>query len=63
MPDELLLNEPAYAVWQTIYNAGHTGMEISEIVEQTGSHQSQVAATVAEAAAQSFFNIEEREHE
>jgi phenylalanyl-tRNA synthetase alpha chain len=61
MADEILLNEAAYAVWQTVKD--HGPIEIGEIVRNTGLDQSQVAATVTEAAGKGYFSIGEIERE
>lgn len=61
MPDEILLNEAAYAVWQTVKERGP--IELGEVVKLTGVDQSQVAAAATEAAQHGFFQIEERERE
>ncbi len=61
MPDEILLNEAAYAVWQTVKE--HGPIELSEVVKLTGIDQAQVSAAATEAAQQGFIEIEEREHE
>ncbi len=61
MPDEILLNEAAYAVWQTVKEQGP--IELSEVVEQTGINQAQVSAAATEAARQGYFKIDERERE
>jgi phenylalanyl-tRNA synthetase alpha chain len=58
MPEEILLNEAAYAVWQAVRERGP--IELGEVVKHTGVDQSQVAATATEAAQQGFFEIEER---
>ena len=55
MPDEILLNEAAYAVWQTVKDRGH-GIELGEVVKQTGIDQAQVSAAATEAAAARFFS-------
>ena len=58
MADELLLNEAAYAVWQTVRD--HSPIDLGRIVELTRIDQSQVTATAFEAAAGGFFRITER---
>jgi phenylalanyl-tRNA synthetase alpha chain len=63
MPDEILLNEAAYAVWQTVHNSGADGIEINEIASGTGVHQSQVSATINEAASAGFFRVVKRDRE
>jgi phenylalanyl-tRNA synthetase alpha chain len=61
MPDEILLNEAAYAVWQTVKEKGP--IELGKVVEHTGIDQSQVAATATEATKDGFIDIDEREIE
>jgi phenylalanyl-tRNA synthetase alpha chain len=61
MSDELLLNEAAYAVWQTVKD--HGPIEIGEVVKQTGVDQAQVSAAATEAAERGYFQIDERERE
>jgi hypothetical protein len=61
MPDEILLNEAAYAVWQTVKERGP--IELGEVVKLTGIDQAQVSAAATEAAKNGFFSIEERERE
>jgi phenylalanyl-tRNA synthetase alpha chain len=61
MADEILLNEAAYAVWQTVKERGP--IELGDIVKQTGIDQAQVSATATEAAKQGLFEIRERERE
>jgi phenylalanyl-tRNA synthetase alpha chain len=61
MPEEILLNEAAYAVWQTVKERGP--IELGDVVDQTGVDQAQVSAAVTEAAAQGFFQVKERERE
>jgi phenylalanyl-tRNA synthetase alpha chain len=61
MPDEVLLNEAAYAVWQTVKEKGP--IELGKVVEHTGIDQSQVAATAIEATKDGFIHIDEREIE
>src|SRR4051794_38712438 len=63
MPDEILLNEAAYAVWQRVYDAGAAGIELGEIVRETGVDQAQVSAAAKEAADKGFFKIDESERE
>ncbi|MEX0612953.1 MAG: phenylalanine--tRNA ligase subunit alpha, partial [Pirellulales bacterium] len=60
MPDEILLNEAAYAVWQTVKE--HGPIELGAVVEKTHVDQAQVLAAATEAAQQQFFEIEEREY-
>jgi phenylalanyl-tRNA synthetase alpha chain len=61
MADEILLNEAAYAVWQTVKERGP--IELGEVVKLTGVDQAQVSAAATEAAKEKFFEIKERERE
>ncbi len=61
MPDEILLNEAAYAVWQTVKERGP--IELGEVAKLTGVDQAQVSAAAMEAAEHSYFQIEECERE
>jgi phenylalanyl-tRNA synthetase alpha chain len=61
MADEILLNEAAYAVWQTVKERGP--IELGEAAKITGLDQAQVSAAATEAAQQGFFTIEECERE
>src|SRR4051794_3324373 len=61
MPDEILLNEAAYAVWQTVKDRGP--IELGDVVKVTGIDQAQVSAAATEAAKSGYFSIEERERE
>jgi len=61
MSDEILLNEAAYAVWQTVKERGP--IELGEVVKLTGIDQAQVSAAATEAAERGFFEIVERERE
>jgi phenylalanyl-tRNA synthetase alpha chain len=61
MPDEILLNENAYAVWQAVKECGP--IELSEVVKQTGVDQAQVSATAIEAASDGYFHLVEHERE
>ncbi|HEX3600643.1 MAG TPA: hypothetical protein VHU84_10910, partial [Lacipirellulaceae bacterium] len=61
MPDELLLNEAAYAVWQTVKDRGP--IELGEVAKLTGIDQAQVSAAATEASQRGFFQIEQRERE
>src|SRR5262245_1750689 len=63
MPDEILLNEAAYAVWQTVQSAGPSGIELGEVVKKAGVDQAQVSAAATEAAKSGFFNVREHERE
>jgi phenylalanyl-tRNA synthetase alpha chain len=58
MPDEILLNEAAYAIWQTVKDQGP--IELGEVAKITGIDQAQVSATATEAVSNGFFEIEER---
>lgn len=57
MSDEILLNEAAYAVWQTVRERGP--IELGEVVKITGVDQAQVSAAAMEAAQQGCFEITE----
>ncbi len=61
MADEILLNEAAYAVWQTVKERGP--IELGEVVKLTGIDQAQVSAAATEAAKNGFFEIKERERD
>lgn len=61
MADEILLNEAAYAVWQTVKERGQ--IELGEVAKLTGIDQAQVSAAAMEAQRSGFFNITEREYE
>jgi len=61
MPDELLLNEAAYAVWQTVKDRGP--IELGDVAKQAGIDQAQVSAAATEAANQDYFKVEERERD
>jgi phenylalanyl-tRNA synthetase alpha chain len=61
MPDEILLNEAAYAVWQTVKERGP--IELGEVVRLTGIDQAQVSAAATEAVQRGFFQIAEHERE
>ena len=58
MADEILLNEAAYAVWQTVKEKGP--IELGEVVKLTGIDQAQVSAAATEAAINEYFEIVER---
>jgi phenylalanyl-tRNA synthetase alpha chain len=62
MADEILLNEAAYAVWQTVKERGP--IELGEVAKITGLDQAQVAAVATEAERNDYFNVvaHEREH-
>jgi len=60
MPDEILLNEAAYAVWQCVKEQGP--IELGEVVKRTGIDQAQVSAAATEAAQGGFLQIAEQEH-
>jgi phenylalanyl-tRNA synthetase alpha chain len=61
MAEEILLNEAAYAVWQTVKDRGP--IELSEVVKLTGVDQAQVSATATEASHQGYFHVAEHERE
>jgi phenylalanyl-tRNA synthetase alpha chain len=61
MADEILLNEAAYAVWQTVKERGP--IELGEVADETKLDQAQVSAAVTEALQNGFFSVEERERE
>jgi phenylalanyl-tRNA synthetase alpha chain len=61
MADEILLNEAAYAVWQTVKEKGP--IELGEVVKLTGIDQAQVSAAATEAARDGYFALEEHERE
>jgi phenylalanyl-tRNA synthetase alpha chain len=61
MPDDILLNEAAYAVWQTVNERGP--IELGRIAEITRIDQAQVSAAATEAAQRGFIEIQERERE
>jgi phenylalanyl-tRNA synthetase alpha chain len=61
MPDEIVLNEAAYAVWQTVSERGP--IELGEIVKLSGIDQAQVSAAATDAAQRGFMEIVEREQE
>ena len=61
MPDEVLLNEAAYAVWQTVKDRGP--IDLHEVVELTGIDQAQVSAAATEAANAGYMGVDERDHE
>src|SRR4029079_1487140 len=61
MPDEILLNEAAYAVWQTVKERGP--IELGEVAKATGIDQAQVSAAATEAAQPGHFEIEHRDRE
>jgi phenylalanyl-tRNA synthetase alpha chain len=63
MSDEILLNEAAETVWRLVEKCGLAGVEIGELVRETGVNQSQVSAIVTDGAAQGFFNVKERDRE
>ena len=63
MPDEILLNEAAYAVWQTVQKAGANGIELGEVAKQTGIDQAQVSAAAQDAAQKGYFKIVEHDRE
>jgi phenylalanyl-tRNA synthetase alpha chain len=61
MPDEILLNEAAYAVWQTVKERGP--IELGEVAKLTGLDQARVSASATEAVNGKFFAVMERERE
>jgi phenylalanyl-tRNA synthetase alpha chain len=61
MSDEILLNEAAYAVWQTVKDRGP--IELGEVATLSKLDQAQVSATATQAETQGFFKIEERQRE
>jgi phenylalanyl-tRNA synthetase alpha chain len=61
MPDELLLNETAHAVWQAVKE--RAPIELGEVVKQTGIDQAQVSAAATEAANGGYFKIDERDRD
>ncbi len=61
MPDEILLNEAAYAVWQTVKE--HGPIEQSDVAKKTDIDQAQVSAAVTEAARRGLFEIATCERE
>jgi phenylalanyl-tRNA synthetase alpha chain len=61
MSDEILLNEAAYAVWQTVKDRGP--IELGEVATLSKLDQAQVSATATQAVLQGFFKIEERQRE
>jgi phenylalanyl-tRNA synthetase alpha chain len=63
MPDEILLNEAAYAVWQAVQKAGPNGIELGEVVKQTSIDQAQVSAAAQDAAQKGCFKIAEHDRE
>ncbi len=61
MPDEILLNEAAYAVWQTV--KAHGPIELSEVAKRTGIDQAQVSAAATDAAQNGYFHVDEQDRE
>lgn len=61
MADEILLNEAAYAVWQTVKEKGP--IELGEVVKLTGIDQAQVSAAATEAAQRGYFELKECDRE
>jgi phenylalanyl-tRNA synthetase alpha chain len=55
MPDEILLNEAAYAVWQTVKEQGP--IELGEVARIANIDQAQVAAAASEAAQGGYFEV------
>ena len=62
MPDEILLNEAAYAVWQKVKDHGQP-ITLGEVSKSTNVDQAQVSAAATEAARLGFFTISELERE
>jgi phenylalanyl-tRNA synthetase alpha chain len=60
MADDILLNEAAYAVWQTVKERGP--IELGEVVKITGIDQAQVSAAATEASHDGYFEISEQNH-
>ena len=60
MADEILLNEAAYAVWQTVKEKGP--IELGEVVKLTGIDQAQVSAAATEAAKQAVLRSHRNEN-
>ncbi len=63
MLDEILLNEAAYAVWQTVAKAGANGVEIGDVAKQNNLDQAQISAAAQIASQHGFFRISEHERE
>lgn len=61
MSDEILLNEAAYAVWQTVKERGP--IEIGEVARLTDLDQAQVSAVATEANTRGFFEVQAYERE
>src|SRR5690349_17010142 len=61
MSDELLLNEAAHAVWQTVKD--HGPIELGKVAIINGVDQAQVAAVATQAIAQGYFGVDEHERE
>jgi phenylalanyl-tRNA synthetase alpha chain len=59
MPDEILLNEAAYAVWRAVHD--HRSIDLNAIVAHTGLDQAQASAAATEAVKSGFFQLDERE--
>ena len=55
MPDEIVLNESAHAIWQEL--ASHGPLEVAALVERTGVDQAQIAAAAAQAEERGFFDV------
>ena len=58
MSEEILLNEAAYSVWQTVKERGP--IELGEVVRLTGIDQAQVSAVAKIAESQNYFRLDER---
>lgn len=61
MADEILLNEAAYAVWQTVKERGP--IELGEVARLTGIDQAQVSAAATEGAQNGYFAVVEQERD
>jgi phenylalanyl-tRNA synthetase alpha chain len=61
MADEILLNEAAYAVWQTVKERGP--IELGDVAKLTGIDQSQVTVAASEAEGERLFHIAQYERE
>jgi len=57
MPDEIVLNEAAYTVWDTVKDQGP--IELGEVARVTGIDQAQVSAAVTEAVSGGYINVDE----
>lgn len=62
MPDEILLNETAYSVWETVKEQGP--IELGEVARVAGVDQAQVSAAATEAVSGGYFDvIEHKKHQ